>query len=52
VTPPEELPNDNDPRDEINEADELRAEDARRKYDARMEEMDRRDRAGPHWQWW
>lgn len=36
-----------DDADELNEASELREEDHRRKYDARFDEMDRRDRAGP-----
>ena len=42
VTPPSDL-------DEINEADDLRAEDRAARYDARIEELDRKDRAGPHW---
>jgi len=34
---------------ELNEEADLRLETARAKYDARMEELDRKDRAGPHW---
>lgn len=36
-----------DADDELNEASYLREEDHRNKYDARFDEMDRRDRAGP-----
>lgn len=35
--------------DEINEAEYLREEDRRIKVQARYAEMDRRDRAGPHY---
>ncbi len=34
---------------EINEAADLRAEEHAAKYDAYMEALDRKDRAGPHW---
>lgn len=37
------------PEELINEAASLREEDSRARYDADMAEMDRRDRAGPHW---
>lgn len=36
---------------ELNEAATLRAEESRARYDARMEELDRRDRAGSHDLW-
>jgi hypothetical protein len=36
---------------DLNEASTLREEDSRARYDARMEELDRRDRAGPHDMW-
>ena len=35
----------------LDEESVLREEDARAKYEARMEAMDRRDEAGPHWRW-
>jgi hypothetical protein len=34
---------------EINEADELREEDRKVRAEAKYAEMDRRDRAGPHY---
>lgn len=33
----------------LNEESTLREEEARAKYDLRMEELDRRDKAGTHW---
>jgi hypothetical protein len=36
---------------ELNEAEDLRLEESRAKYDARMEELDRRDAMGPHYRW-
>lgn len=33
----------------LNEESVLREEESRAKYDRRMEEMDRRDKAGTHW---
>lgn len=35
----------------LDEASVLRAEDAQSRYDAHMEDLDRRDRMGPHWIW-
>lgn len=40
-----------EPSEELNEAATLREEESRARYDARMEELDRRDRAGPHDPW-
>jgi len=33
----------------LNEESTLREEESRAKYDRRMEELDRRDKAGTHW---
>ena len=36
---------------ELNETETLQEEESRAKYDARMEELDRRDKAGPHYRY-
>lgn len=46
---PDIQPPEDQPEEPLNEAPTLREEEARCKYDEKMEELDRRDRAGPHW---